>query len=62
MKKMPLEGGVASTVCDCDVLGPFHYDVHPDERFLMLVSDEEAQEFRVVLNWFDELKRLVPVD
>ena len=32
-------------------------------RFLMGVQSEpETQEFRVVLNWFDELKRLVPVD
>ena len=35
----------------------------PDGRFLMGVQSEpETQEFRVVLNWFDELKRLVPVD
>ena len=39
------------------------YDVVPDGRFLMGVpSEPESQEFRVVLNWFDELKRLVPVD
>ena len=39
------------------------YDVAPDGRFLMGVQSEpETQEFRVVLNWFDELKRLVPVD
>lgn len=39
------------------------YDVAPDGRFLMGVpSEPESQEFRVVLNWFDELKRLVPVD
>jgi serine/threonine-protein kinase len=41
------------------------YDVSADgERFLMLKEGEEtapATQINVVLNWFDELKRLVPV-
>ena len=42
------------------------YDVLPDGRFLS-VSQQESPvgtaraELRVVLNWFEELKRLVPV-
>ncbi len=39
-----------------------YYDVSPDgQRFLMLkeAGTEEAQ-INVVLNWFEELKRLVP--
>ncbi len=36
------------------------YDVHPDgDRFLM-ITDSSKDEIRVVLNWFEELKRLVP--
>ena len=49
----PLEGAVAN------------YDVAPDGRFLIIEPnpDEAAhQEIRIVVNWFPELKRLVPTD
>jgi hypothetical protein len=42
------------------------YDVLPDGRFIGLVAEgsEDASvipgEIRVVLNWFEELKRLLP--
>ena len=36
-----------------------YYDVAPDGRFLM-VSDRPTTEFKLILNWFEELKRLVP--
>jgi hypothetical protein len=38
------------------------YDVAPDGRFLMVKDPKESphQRINVVLNWFDELKRLVP--
>ena len=39
--------------------GPY-YDVAPDGRFLM-VSDRPTTEFKLILNWFEELKQLVPV-
>jgi serine/threonine-protein kinase len=38
------------------------YDIHPDgERFLMIKNEEPHRRIRVVLNWFDELERLVPI-
>ena len=41
------------------------YDVTPDgQRFLMIKESEAAStvtQLNVVLNWFEELKRLVPV-
>ena len=41
------------------------YDISPDgERFLMIKEESEGSsspEIHVVLNWFEELKRLVPV-
>jgi len=40
-----------------------NYDVMPDgEHFIMIRSEEEssATEIHVVLNWFNELERLVP--
>jgi Tol biopolymer transport system component len=37
------------------------YDVHPDGRFMML-TDTSGHEIRVVQNWFEELKRLVPTE
>jgi Tol biopolymer transport system component len=41
-----------------------NYDVSPDDqRFLMIKEAEEGQDqINVVLNWTDELKRLVPTD
>ena len=49
---------------------PYHYadgrqyDVHPDgKRFLMIKQVEQAEpQLIIVLNWFEELKRLVPTD
>ncbi len=41
------------------------YDVAPDgQSFLMIRPAEEAQEteIHVVLNWFEELQRLVPTN
>jgi Tol biopolymer transport system component len=35
------------------------YDVHPDGRFMML-TDTSGHQINIVLNWFEELKRLVP--
>jgi len=46
-------------------LGGQMYDVSPDgQRFLMIRSPQkqELTEIRVVLNWAEELKRLVPVN
>ena len=40
-----------------------NYDISPDgERFLVLESGEQTQydTIHVVLNWFEELERLVP--
>jgi Tol biopolymer transport system component len=45
------------------MLGVRHsYDVAPDGRFLMIQESEELTPpcIHVVLNWFEELKRLVP--
>ena len=49
--------------------GPVHaqrnYDISPDgQRFLMIKREEDLMptELTVVLNWFEELKRLVPTD
>ena len=38
------------------------YDVGPDERFVMIQDPKGSppQGINVVLNWFEELKRLVP--
>ena len=41
------------------------YDVTPDgERFLMLTGEEReaARELHLVVNWFEELERLVPTE
>ncbi len=45
--------------------GARRYDVSPvDGRFLMPkpVNEVEQNNITVVLNWFQELKRLVPID
>ena len=42
-------------------LGYQYYDISPDgQRFLMIRRDEAPAQINVVLNWFEELKRLVP--
>ena len=39
------------------------YDVSPDGQQLVVIQDEPGSEsFNVVLNWFEELKRLVPTN
>ncbi len=45
--------------------GSVNYDVSPDgQRFVMLKGEEGSQQsqINVVLNWFEELKRLVPTN
>ena len=46
------------------VAGGANYDVSPDgERFVMVrVNEAASPQIYVVLNWFEELKRLVPTD
>ena len=43
-----------------------NFDIAPDGKsFVMIKADEEwgkATEVRVVFNWFEELKRLVPAE
>ena len=43
-----------------------YYDVTPDgQRFVMVQAAEQeagATQINVVLNWFEELKRLVPTE
>jgi len=39
-----------------------YYDISPDgQRFVMIKEQGESQ-INVVLNWFEELKRLVPTN
>ncbi len=38
-----------------------HYDVSLDGERFLVVSDRPATEFKVIFNWFEELKELVPV-
>jgi serine/threonine-protein kinase len=39
-----------------------NYDISPDgQRFLMIKEGEGSAQINVVLNWFEELKRLVPI-
>ncbi len=40
-----------------------NYDLSPDgQSFLMVEEPEVGTQINVVLNWFEELKRLVPTD
>jgi len=40
-----------------------YYDLSPDgERFLMIKKDDDPAQINVVLNWFEELNRLVPTN
>ena len=38
-----------------------NYDVSPDgQRFLMVKDESSSGRLNIVLNWFDELNRIVP--
>ena len=40
-----------------------NYDISPQGDFFILIEEEETQpaaQINVVLNWFEELKQLVP--
>ena len=43
-----------------------NYDVAPDGRRFVMIKESEQEsasvQFNVVLNWFEELKRLVPTN
>ncbi len=41
---------------------PISYDIAPDGRFLMIMADPAPTRLNIVLNWFEELKRLVPTE
>ncbi len=43
--------------------GTQYYDIYPDgQRFLMIKREQAPAQINVVLNWFEELNRLVPTD
>ena len=42
--------------------GGRHYDLAPDGRLLMIKEHSATKNIHVVFNWFEELKRLVPVE
>ena len=51
----------ASYAADSIGVGNQNYDAALDGRFLMIRSGEDsAPQINVVLNWFEELTRLVP--
>lgn len=58
-----LDVGSPERLFDADErLDSNNYDVSPDaERFIMVQSDPSSStELRLVINWFEELKELVP--
>ena len=57
------EGGYETGLSD-DGLPGSNYDVTPDGRFVMIRTEESPapRQINIVLNWFEELKRLVPTD
>jgi Tol biopolymer transport system component len=38
------------------------YGVHPDGQRFVMITDTSGQEVRIVQHWFEELKRLVPMN
>ena len=40
--------------------GSLNFDVSADGRFVMIIPTGKTHEVELVLNWFEELKRLVP--
>ena len=45
------------------LVGAAYYDVHPDgDRFVMVRRIPDPEGIRLVVDWMDELERLVPLD
>ncbi len=67
--KEPSKWGLPEQVCKWDPLtyvpSPYaaSYDVAPDGRFIFArdITAQATLEIRAVVNWFEELKRLVPI-
>ncbi len=66
---VPFDGGVLGQPQVLLDLGPYvlDFDIHPDgERFLLMKEQSRDElpddQIVVVLNWLEELKRLVPTD
>ena len=67
-----LQAGIAETLFDpaAFIVSPSfrHFDVSPDGRRLLMIrrtgaaTNEGELEIVLILNWFEELKRLVPID
>ncbi len=56
--RLLFEGGAYAIRGSCST-----FDVDSEGRFLMMKEEEQtAGQINVVLNWFEELKRLVPTD
>jgi hypothetical protein len=74
MMAVPVETGVSFTAGTPELLfegrfklgvhGSLSYDVSADGRFLMIERsrEETTDRLHLVLNWFEELKRLAPPD
>ena len=66
---VPFDDGVLGQPQTLMDLGPYvwGFDVHPDGKRFLLVKEQSREglpndKFVVVLNWFEELNRLVPTD
>jgi len=74
MMVVPVESGTSFSTRTPELLfegsfklgihGSISYDVSTDGRFLMMERsrDETADRLHVVLDWFEELKRLAPTE
>ena len=63
LAKTPQLGETQLLFEDQDYVGPNNYDVSPDgSRFVMVKGRGSTQELHVIRNWFEELKRIAPVD
>ena len=38
------------------------YDIAPDGRRFLMIKQPDVRSLNIVLNWFEELERLVPTD
>jgi Tol biopolymer transport system component len=60
------EGNVTTSLPEKFVQGvddyPLTWDVAPDDSHVVALEKRPSPQLRLVLNWFDELKRLVPTE
>jgi WD40 repeat protein len=60
--RRPIQIGAPDLIFEGDFLPGPHFDLAPDGEHFLLTKISRSREINIVLNWFEELKRLCPTE